>query len=159
MARYDGIECVSRIFGVALSPIVYNNLGYYGSFGIRLGCSALAILHLVIFVKEPQVFNDLKVKRKKLKHQKKAGGEQAMLPWGWLKVAWRGFYKYVFLGTWDTLKTIGKKRSHDMRMLIIVQLCGYGLSIWASTYLYIIYLYMIKQEEKELLSQAYRFHC
>ncbi len=35
LARFDGVESVGRIVGTALSPVIFDALGYYGSYGIR----------------------------------------------------------------------------------------------------------------------------
>ena len=46
-----------------------------------------------------------------------------------------GIYKYVFVGTFDTVKTVTKKRENNMRSLILVQLLGYSCAIFTFTYM------------------------
>ena len=53
LARYDGVETVARILGTVLSPIVFEELDYYGSYGMRTASTATALIYLVFFVKEP----------------------------------------------------------------------------------------------------------
>ncbi len=35
LARYDGVESFGRIVGTALSPVIFDAIGYYGCYGIR----------------------------------------------------------------------------------------------------------------------------
>ncbi len=53
LSRYDGVELLAQIAGLVLSPIVFDALGYFGSFGIRLGCTFTATLYLLVFIRDP----------------------------------------------------------------------------------------------------------
>ena len=53
LARYDGFETIGCISGTLLSPIVLNNLSATASYSFRIGADFIALLYLLIFIKEP----------------------------------------------------------------------------------------------------------
>jgi len=53
LSRLDGIETFGAVIGTLLSPHIFKHLGYYGNYIISSGFFALAILYLILFVKEP----------------------------------------------------------------------------------------------------------
>ena len=53
LARFDGVEQCGQLFASALSPVLLNNLSYYGVFIPRTLTFGAALLYLAFFVKEP----------------------------------------------------------------------------------------------------------
>lgn len=53
LARFDGVEQFGQLFASVLSPILFNNLSYYGIFVPRLLIFGAALVYLTFAVKEP----------------------------------------------------------------------------------------------------------
>ena len=50
---FDGFDILASVSGSLLSPIILNNLGEYANFGIKCGCTFLALLYAIFIIKEP----------------------------------------------------------------------------------------------------------
>ena len=53
LALFDGTESLFVVIGTLLSPIIKNNFGRYTNYGLKVGCTFLALLYIVFLVKEP----------------------------------------------------------------------------------------------------------
>lgn len=53
LARLDAFEVFGYVTGTLLSPVVLKSLGYNGNYGISAGILVVAIIYLLLFVKEP----------------------------------------------------------------------------------------------------------
>ena len=49
LARFDGVEQISFMVGLALSPMVFQVGGYAGSFAVGVAGNCAAIVYLVFF--------------------------------------------------------------------------------------------------------------
>ena len=58
LARLDGIERVGLLIGIALSPILLDNIGIYANFAISVLCSGGALAYMTFVVKEPITSKD-----------------------------------------------------------------------------------------------------
>ena len=53
LARFDGYERLSLLIGIALSPILLDQIGASANFAISVICSAGALAYVLFVVKEP----------------------------------------------------------------------------------------------------------
>ena len=53
LALFDGMESLFVVIGTVLSPIIKNNFGRYTNYGLKVGCTSLALLYTIFLVKEP----------------------------------------------------------------------------------------------------------
>ena len=53
LALFDGMESLFVVIGTVLSPIIKNNFGRYTNYGLKVGCTFLALLYTIFLVKEP----------------------------------------------------------------------------------------------------------
>ena len=55
LARLDGIDNLATVVGSLLSPVVFKQLGYFGSYSLSWMFSASALAYMLLFAKEPLV--------------------------------------------------------------------------------------------------------
>ncbi len=53
LLRYDGVETLAQILGTALSPFLFDWLGFLGSYLARATFTLAALLYLVFVIREP----------------------------------------------------------------------------------------------------------
>ena len=53
LALFDGTESLFVVIGTILSPIIKNRFGRYTNYGLKVGCTFLALLYMTFLVKEP----------------------------------------------------------------------------------------------------------
>ena len=63
LALFDGTESLFVVIGTILSPIIKNNFGRYTNYGLKVGCTFLALLYIVFLVKEPPKSDEDKDKK------------------------------------------------------------------------------------------------
>ena len=63
LALFDGTESLFVVIGTILSPIIKNNFGRYTNYGLKVGCTFLALLYIIFLVKEPPKSDEDKDKK------------------------------------------------------------------------------------------------
>ena len=63
LALFDGTESLFVVIGTILSPIIKNNFGRYTNYGLKVGCTFLALLYTIFLVKEPPKSDEGKDKK------------------------------------------------------------------------------------------------
>ena len=51
LARIDGVEQIGSLIGTFLSPIIFNQFGYYGNYGFCLGLQSFAFIYIILRVR------------------------------------------------------------------------------------------------------------
>ena len=128
LARLDGSEQMAVVFGSYLSPKVFQVFGYTGSFAVRIVTDVIAILWMIIMVKEPP-------------SSPAAINDEKSNP----------LTKFVIRPFVEMLKTVFKKR--ETRYLILLQLFAYGLYWLAFQEIYLEYFYLY--EKFSIESESY----
>ena len=63
LAFFDGMESLFVVIGTVLSPIIKNHFGRYTNYGLKVGCTFLALLYTIFLVKEPPKSDEDKGKK------------------------------------------------------------------------------------------------
>jgi hypothetical protein len=114
LARYDGVERLGNLIGNLCSNLVFQALGYYGSYGIRTAGNAFFIVWIVFFTKEPH--SARKQKSLGLKRQ--------------VSVCKKGFgvvKRYIYTPIVEMLGALFKRREGRLQVLLYAQLLVYSL--------------------------------
>ena len=129
--RFDGMFTLSNITGTLVSPYIFDYMGYYGNYILSSACYALAIIHLVFFVKEPietkpqaPLTNNLNDKNL-ISKLKEIFLTAVIIPLGSMK------------------EVVTKDRKSTVKLLITLQLLCYFLYAFTSQVSRLVYLYML----------------
>ena len=131
MIIYDGFDILASISGVLLSAIIMENLGRYANYGIKCGCTFLALLYAIFAIKEPQKSNKEETAESDEKISK-------------IVVFFKDF---VFRPLADLVKAIFKKRPYGLHLLIALQFYLYASYAFTWEEQRVRYLYMLKTFE------------
>ncbi len=104
------------------SPVVFEKLGYNGSFGINLGLTTLAFLYVIFLISEPV-------------NRKTPEPFSGMANW---------IRTYLLTPCWQMLKALFRQRPGHLRQLLIIQIVCYACLWFNYEYQNIEYLYLLK---------------
>ena len=54
LARYDGFELISKIIATLLAPVLMKHIDKFVNYGLRCICTFLAIIYVILKIKEPE---------------------------------------------------------------------------------------------------------
>jgi MFS transporter, PCFT/HCP family, solute carrier family 46, member 3 len=152
LARLDGMETTATIIGTILSPIIYKGLGYYGSYCFSGIFILLAIIYIILFVKEPvmKVPNEntpLVVETAKLNDEKLSLLENIILVFEKAFIKIGHFIKIsIKIPLAGMKEVLTKDRKTILKFLIFVQFICFStywltLQIWNLIYLYMLLIF------------------
>ena len=113
------LYCLISTLGMILSPIILDNVGRFGNYGLQVGCNFAAIVYIIIFI--PQT-----------KSKKKS----------------KNILKDLIISPLhDMFKCLFKKRPNGMHWLIAIQFLQYGFYVFAFEEIIVRYFFMLKTFE------------
>jgi MFS family permease len=130
-SRIDGIFTLSSIIGTLLFPYIFDYMGYYGNYILSSAFYAMAIIYLIVFVKEPI---DAKAQTP-LTYDPTGNNLIAKLK--------KFFFTAVIIPLKCMKEVIAKKRKSTVKLLITLQFICYFLYMFTSQVIRLIYLYML----------------
>jgi PCFT/HCP family folate transporter-like MFS transporter 1/3 len=131
LARLDGMLTLSDIIGTMLSPYIFDYMGYYGNYVFSSASFALAIIHLVFFVKEPI---DTKPQTPLTNNTTDKNLISKLKEF---------FFTAVIIPLKSMKEVVTKDRKSTVKFLITLQLLCYFLYLFTSQVNRLVYLYML----------------
>jgi len=140
LARLDGMETTALVIGTILAPIVFKNLGYFGSYGFSCFFNLLAIIYILKFVKEPMMEEREEQEMLTEENTKQQGQVNFFesIVWNFL-IFYKIFIKIPLRGMKEVLL---KDRKIILKFLIFIQFICF-ITYWLTWQIFnITYLYM-----------------
>ena len=149
LSRLDGMETIATVVGTLLSPVIFKQLGYYGSYSMGWLFSALAVIYMVFIVKEPL----LKIEEMNIKSiPEKCGQEENKQVFftGHIVVACSTLINFlekaILIPIRGIKDVITKDRKLILKGLIVVQFVCFATywltyQIWNLMYLYMLLVF------------------
>jgi MFS family permease len=131
LARLDGMLTLSDIIGTMLSPYIFDYMGYYGNYILSSASFALAIIHLVFFVKEPI---DTKPQTPLTNNPTDKNLSSKLKEF---------FFTAVITPLKSMKEVVTKDRKSTVKLLITLQFICYFLYLFTSQVNRLVYLYML----------------
>ena len=147
---FDGTETVFVVIGSVLSPYIKNHLGLYFSYGLKCGCTFLALLYLIFCVKEVP---------KNITETKDVSNDEGVSILQKISLCLK---EYLFQPFISMVKTLFKRRPYGLHILIAIQYLLFISYVVTWSELQLRYFYMLKTFEGfdgEMYSRFNAFTC
>eukprot|EP00095_Tigriopus_kingsejongensis_P000772 maker-scaffold67_size430214-snap-gene-1.17 protein:Tk00772 transcript:maker-scaffold67_size430214-snap-gene-1.17-mRNA-1 annotation:"solute carrier family 46 member 3-like isoform x1" len=131
LARFDGVEQIANVVGLALSPIAFMTTGYLGSFLMGTGCNILALLYLIFYTPEPILTREDKGILKCLDSNDPLGTKAKKM-----------LHRVMVTPIVDMCTTIFKRRAFNLRMIMFLAFANYGIYLFTLGNNRLQYLYL-----------------
>ena len=149
LARLDGIDNLATVVGSLLSPVVFKQLGYFGSYSLSWMFSASALAYMLLFAKEPLVRKTELNSNTETSPEKLPKEEQSFV--SILKtqsvdtfISATVFLKKAILITIKGIRDmITKERKYILKVVILVQFVCFATYWLTFQYWNLLYLYML----------------
>ncbi|CAM6055374.1 unnamed protein product [Sphagnum tenellum] len=141
---YDGMEMTGVFLGTIASPYIFALGGYYGVYVARLVFVAFALLYILWFVKH-KTEEEVTVDAKALEAGGAANMQKAVDANNNQTCTWKAkLRRYLLAPVKEFCDSIAKKRPHNLRAILHVELFIYFLYEFTTSYAAEIYIYMLK---------------
>ena len=136
LSRLDGMFTLSHIVGTSLSPYIFDYMGYFGNFILSSVFFALAIIHLVLFVKEP-------IDTKPATSLPTDPNDPMSIDLKLISKVKQFLINAIIIPLKGMKDVVTKNRKSTVKLLITLQLLCYFLYMFTSQINRLIYLYML----------------
>ncbi len=144
MARFDGVEQFGQLVATLVSPVIFDRLGNYGSFGFSSACVASALAYVVFVVEEPR----------KIESRRRRGSQPAVATDDASSAdsdddgssGVRGFFRdNLVRPTARMVATLTQRRPGYLRSFVLIQVVCLGMYWFMVEQVNILYLWLLHE--------------